>query len=82
MVLDRKKEACPLRVDGESLPQVEEIKYLVVFTSEGIELENDRWIGAVMQSLYQSVAVRKEVSRQPKALDLPVELRSYSHLRS
>lgn len=83
MVLDRRKEAFPLQADGESLPQVEEIKYLGVFTSEEkIEPENDRWIGAVMQSLYRSVAVKKEVSRQPKALDLPVELRSYPHLRS
>ncbi|KAJ0063551.1 hypothetical protein NL108_003867 [Boleophthalmus pectinirostris] len=28
MVLDRKKVACPLRVGGESLPQVEKFKYL------------------------------------------------------
>uniref|UniRef100_A0A673CDI6 Reverse transcriptase domain-containing protein n=1 Tax=Sphaeramia orbicularis TaxID=375764 RepID=A0A673CDI6_9TELE len=28
MVLDRKKVVCPLRVGGESLPQVEEFKYL------------------------------------------------------
>ena len=33
MVLDRKKVACPLRVGGESVPQVEEFKYLrVLFT--------------------------------------------------
>lgn len=88
MVLGRKKEACPLRVDGEPLPQVEEIKCLGVFPSEEkIEPENDRWIGAasaVMQSLYRSVVVKNEVSRKPKgeALDLPVELRFYPHLRS
>ncbi|KAI3370041.1 hypothetical protein L3Q82_024842 [Scortum barcoo] len=36
MVLDRKRVACPLRVGGEVLPQVEEFKYLgVLFTSEG-----------------------------------------------
>ncbi|KAI3370509.1 hypothetical protein L3Q82_025270 [Scortum barcoo] len=35
MVLDRKRVACPLRVGGEVLPQVEEFKYLgVLFTSE------------------------------------------------
>ncbi|KAI3366549.1 hypothetical protein L3Q82_000681 [Scortum barcoo] len=35
MVLDRKRVACPLRVGGEILPQVEEFKYLgVLFTSE------------------------------------------------
>ncbi|KAI3366680.1 hypothetical protein L3Q82_009217 [Scortum barcoo] len=33
MVLDRKRVACPLRVGGEVLPQVEEFKYLgVLFT--------------------------------------------------
>ncbi|KAI3370691.1 hypothetical protein L3Q82_007248 [Scortum barcoo] len=36
MVLDRKRVACPLRVGGEVLPQVEVFKYLgVLFTSEG-----------------------------------------------
>lgn len=84
MVLDRKKEACPLRADGESLPQVEEIKYLGVFTSEGkTEPENDRWIDAVMQSLSDAVPIcRGEEGGEPtaEALDLPVELRSYPHL--
>ncbi|KAI3369149.1 hypothetical protein L3Q82_026109 [Scortum barcoo] len=58
MVLDRKRKrvACPLRVGGEVLPQVEEFKYLgVLFTSEGkMEREIDRRIGAasaVMQSV-------------------------------
>ncbi|KAI3362823.1 hypothetical protein L3Q82_001869 [Scortum barcoo] len=48
MVLDRKRVACPLRVGGEVLPQVEEFKYLgVLFTSEGkMEREIDRRIGA------------------------------------
>ena len=67
MVLDRKKVACPLRVGGELLPQVEEFKYLgVLFTSEGrMEREIDRWIGAaaaVMRLLYRSVVVKKELS--------------------
>ncbi|KAI3352720.1 hypothetical protein L3Q82_019300 [Scortum barcoo] len=46
MVLDRKRVACPLRVGGEVLPQVEEFKYLgVLFTSEGkMEREIDRRI--------------------------------------
>lgn len=36
MVLDRKREACPLQVGGEFLAQVEEFKYLaVLFTSDG-----------------------------------------------
>ncbi|KAI3367628.1 hypothetical protein L3Q82_026470 [Scortum barcoo] len=56
MVLDRKRVACPLRVSGEVLPQVEEFKYLgVLFTSEGkMEREIDRRIGAasaVMRSV-------------------------------
>ncbi|KAI3352062.1 hypothetical protein L3Q82_020878, partial [Scortum barcoo] len=60
MVLDRKRVACPLRVGGEVLPQVEEFKYLgVLFTSEGkMEREIDRRIGAastVMRSVYQTV---------------------------
>ncbi|KAI3375956.1 hypothetical protein L3Q82_016374 [Scortum barcoo] len=48
MVLDWKRVACPLRVGGEVLPQVEEFKYLgVLFTSEGkMEREIDRRIGA------------------------------------
>ncbi|KAI3377130.1 hypothetical protein L3Q82_000319 [Scortum barcoo] len=59
MVLDRKRVACPLRVGGEVLPQVEEFKYLgVLFTSEGkMEREIDRRIGAasaVMRSVYRT----------------------------
>ncbi|KAK3514742.1 hypothetical protein QTP70_029692 [Hemibagrus guttatus] len=71
MVLDRKKVACTLQVGGEVLPQVEEFKYLgVLFTSEGrMDREIDRWIGAaaaVMRSMYQSVVVKKELSRKAK----------------
>ncbi|KAI3373872.1 hypothetical protein L3Q82_021981 [Scortum barcoo] len=71
MVLDRKRVACPLRVGGEVLPQVEEFKYLgVLFTSEGkMEREIDRWIGAasaVMRSVYRTVVVKKELSRKAK----------------
>ncbi|KAI3371926.1 hypothetical protein L3Q82_006798 [Scortum barcoo] len=71
MVLDRKRVACPLQVGGEVLPQVEEFKYLgVLFTSEGkIEREIDRRIGAasaVMQSVYRTVVVKKELSRKAK----------------
>ncbi|KAK3514989.1 hypothetical protein QTP70_003260 [Hemibagrus guttatus] len=81
MVLDRKKVACTLQVGGEVLPQVEEFKYLgVLFTSEGrMDREIERRIGAataVMQSMYRSVVVKKV------SLDLPVNLRSYSHLWS
>ncbi|KAI3370907.1 hypothetical protein L3Q82_007416 [Scortum barcoo] len=59
MVLDWKRVACPLRVAGEVLPQVEEFKYLgVLFMSEGkMEREIDRRIGAasaVMRSVYRT----------------------------
>ncbi|KAI3352435.1 hypothetical protein L3Q82_005389 [Scortum barcoo] len=71
MVLDRKRVACPLRVGGEVLPQVEEFKYLgVLFTSEGkMEREIDRQIGAasaVMRSVYRTAVVKKELSRKAK----------------
>ncbi|KAI3376739.1 hypothetical protein L3Q82_000006 [Scortum barcoo] len=71
MVLDRKRVACPLRVGGEVLSQVEEFKYLgVLFTSEGkMEREIDRRIGAasaVMRSVYRTVVVKKELSRKAK----------------
>ncbi|KAI3361713.1 hypothetical protein L3Q82_001949 [Scortum barcoo] len=64
--------ACPLRVSGEVLPQVEEFKYLgVLFTSEGkMEREIDRRIGAasaVMRSVYRTVVVKKkELSRKAR----------------
>ncbi|KAK3544271.1 hypothetical protein QTP86_008996 [Hemibagrus guttatus] len=71
MVLDRKKMACTLQVGGEFLPRVEEFKYLrALFTSEGrMDREIDRRIGAmaaVMRSMYQSVVVKKELSRKAK----------------
>ncbi|KAI3353662.1 hypothetical protein L3Q82_004907 [Scortum barcoo] len=71
--------ACPLRVGGEVLPQVEEFKYLgVLFTSEGkMEREIDRWIGAA--SVYWTVVVKKELSRKPEALDLPGGVPGMSH---
>ncbi|KAI3360572.1 hypothetical protein L3Q82_002440 [Scortum barcoo] len=62
MVLDRKRVACPLRVGGEVLPQVEEFKYLgVLFTSEGkMEREIDRWIGAA-SAVMRSCTVNRTV---------------------
>ncbi|KAI3366362.1 hypothetical protein L3Q82_000450 [Scortum barcoo] len=72
MVLDRKRVACPLRVGGEILPQVEEFKYLgVLFTSEGkMEREIDRRIGAASMQLCGRctgpVVVKKELSRKAK----------------
>ncbi|KAK3518183.1 hypothetical protein QTP70_033879 [Hemibagrus guttatus] len=71
MVIDRKKVACTLQVGGEFLPQVKEFKYLrVLFMSDGrMDREIDRRIGAaaaVMQSMYRSVVVKKELSRKVK----------------
>ncbi|XP_061735811.1 si:dkey-100n23.5 isoform X4 [Nerophis ophidion] len=71
MVLARKRVECHLRVGEETLPQVEEFKYLgVLFTSEGrVDREIDRRIGAassVMRTLYRSVVVKKELSRKAK----------------
>ncbi|KAI3362441.1 hypothetical protein L3Q82_012244 [Scortum barcoo] len=77
MVLDRKRVACPLRVGGEVLPQVEEFKYLgVLFTSEGkIEREIDRRIGAasaVMRSVYRTVVVKKRAESKGEAARLSI----------
>ncbi|KAK3524458.1 hypothetical protein QTP70_029309 [Hemibagrus guttatus] len=71
MVLNWKKVACTLQVGVEVLPQVEEFKYLgVLFTREGrMDREIDTRIGAaaaVMRSMYQSVVVKKELSRKAK----------------
>ncbi len=79
--------ACPLQVGGVLLPQVEEFKYLgVLFTSEGrMEREIDRRIGAasaVMRSIVPVCRGEERAEPQGEALDLPVNLRSYSHLWS
>ncbi len=65
--------ACPLQVGGEFLLQVEEFKYLgVLFTSEGrMEREIVRRIGAassVMQLMYRSIVVKKQLSCKAKLL--------------
>ncbi|KAI3353915.1 hypothetical protein L3Q82_005120 [Scortum barcoo] len=90
MVLDRKRVACPLRVGGEVLPQVEEFKYLgVLFTSEGkMEREIDRLGGLVQRPQLCGRCTgpdrRGEEGAESKgeALDLPVNLRSHPHLWS
>ena len=76
----------PIIVIYESLAQVKEFKYLgVLFASEGT-LEREiglriRAAGAVLRSLYRTV-VTKRAEPQGKALDLPVDRRSYPHLWS
>ncbi|KAI3351213.1 hypothetical protein L3Q82_005770 [Scortum barcoo] len=84
MVLDRKRVACPLRVGGEVLPQVEEFKYLgVLFTSEGkMEREIDRRIGAASADYARSVYCGPSMVNSAQLLDLPVNLRSHPHLWS
>lgn len=66
MVLNQKKVVCPVQVSEETLPQVEELKYLgVLLTSEvKIERKIDRRISvssAVMQSMYRSVVLKKDL---------------------
>ncbi|KAK3543058.1 hypothetical protein QTP70_010549 [Hemibagrus guttatus] len=84
MVLDWKKVACTLQVGGEFLPQVEEFEYLwVLFTSEGrMDNEIDRRIGAVaavMQSMYWSVVVKKELSQKANYQSIYVPTLTYAH---
>ncbi|KAI3373757.1 hypothetical protein L3Q82_022339 [Scortum barcoo] len=81
MVLDRKRVACPLRVGGEVLPQVEEFKYL----GEGkMEREIDRRIGAASMQLCSRCTGRRRgeegAESKGEALDLPVPVNLRSHL--
>lgn len=66
MVLCRKAVDCSLELGSELPPKV----IVILFTSEGkMEHEIDRWIGAasaVMQALYKTVMVKKELSRKAK----------------
>ena len=85
-VLSWKRVDCLLQVGGESLPQVEEFKYLgVFFMDEGkMEREINRRIGAasaVMRTMKRSVVV-KRAEPEGKALNLQVNLRPNSHLWS
>ncbi|KAK0137162.1 Complement C3 [Merluccius polli] len=62
---------CRKMVGSELLPQVKEFKYLgTLFPSEGkMEREMDRRIGAasaVMRALYQTVVVKRKLSRKAK----------------
>ena len=81
-----KKVEYLLRVGEEILPQVEELKYLGVFTNKGkIEQEIDSRIAAasaVIWTLRWSVVKKKELTPKGKALDLPVNLSSYPHIWS
>uniref|UniRef100_A0AAZ1XTU1 C-type lectin domain-containing protein n=1 Tax=Oreochromis aureus TaxID=47969 RepID=A0AAZ1XTU1_OREAU len=71
MVLSQKRVECSLQVRDESLPQVEALKYFgVLFTSDRRrKREIDRRIGAaaaVMQALYRSVVVKRELTVKAK----------------
>ena len=71
IILSRKRVDCPLQVEGESHPQMEEFKYLLVlFMREGRqEQETDRRIGpasAVMRTLKWSIVVRRELRKKAK----------------
>ena len=71
MVLSWKRVECLLRVGSEVLSQADELKYLrVLFTSDGrIERDIDSWIramSAVVQTLYWSVVVKRELSQKAR----------------
>uniref|UniRef100_A0A8C5A4J3 ribonuclease H n=1 Tax=Gadus morhua TaxID=8049 RepID=A0A8C5A4J3_GADMO len=87
MTLSRKPVDCLLRVGNESLAQVKGFKYLgVLFASEGtMEREIGQRIGAAGAVFAFALPHRcneKRAEPQGKALDLPVDLRSYPHLWS
>lgn len=81
-VIDLKKVVCSLRIGGEILSRVEDFKDYVVLFINGVavEIELDRWISAVMQSLFHSVAVKEGTGPKGKAFDLLVHLHSNRHL--
>ncbi|KAI3367896.1 hypothetical protein L3Q82_026726, partial [Scortum barcoo] len=88
MVLDRKRVACPLRVGGEVLPQVEEFKYGKMMRDDRI---GRRWSVRLTGGLVQRPQLcgrcipdrRGEEGVKSEALDLPVNLRvptlTYGH---
>lgn len=74
MVLDQKMAVCPLQVVG--------VLWFLFTSKGGIEQEIDRWISG---SNANNVPVCRGVEGaelEGKALDLPVDLHSYSHLWS
>ena len=79
MVLRQKRIDCPLWVGGESLPQLEEFRYLgVLFMSKGkLEREIDRQIGsvsAVMETRTQSMVGEERAEPESKPFHLQVNL--------
>jgi len=61
--------ACPVQVGGENLPQVEEFKYLGVLITSGRRRDSEisrRHKAAVMESLYWTVVVKRELSHKTK----------------
>ena len=71
MVLSQKRIECPLQVEEENLPQVKEFKYLGVFFMRDGRRDGEfsRRLGqaaAVMQLLYRTVVVKRELSHKAK----------------
>lgn len=80
MVLSQNRVDCYLQVRNKTLPQTGDLKYLrILFRNlERVEQEIDRRIrtvSVVMQTLYRSVVVKRELSQkinlrpQPSPLD-------------
>ncbi|KAI3372636.1 hypothetical protein L3Q82_023109 [Scortum barcoo] len=94
MVLDRKRVACPLRVGGEVLPQVEEFKYLGVLFTRVRERWSVRltgglvqrpqlcgWLGAPLEIGVRSSVTREELGVEPLLLHIErSQLRWLGHL--
>lgn len=79
----QKRVECSLWGEEELLWQVKEVKYLGVLfmCAEKIEQEIDRQTGAqspVVQKLYWSDMVQRQIGPEGKALNLPVNLCSHT----
>lgn len=87
MVLSQKRMDGPLWVGDDSLSQMEELQYLgiLLMSGERMEPEIDKWIGSVsamMQILYWSVVVKRELNQKRKLLicwSISVPTITYGH---
>ena len=76
---------CLLQVGNESLPQVQEFKYLrVLFTSEGMMGREIDWrvgaVGMVLHVLHRTVVTKRELSWKAK-LSIFIPTLTYGHER-